>query len=201
MPGRFPRLRDFEVVAELGSGPWGTVYKAISVRYHEIEALKILDPSTPALIEEARGSFEALSRLSHPNLLRLHAFTSNGGTAYLTTEYVDGIGLVSFVRGACSPRERARRTFYSAGQVARALGYLHDHGIAHLNLKPSNMLVCRNGQVKLTDAGLPVIMPLEDHPWGDRGFSTMDPNGINLYIYTETEPNEEFRQYFTKPLK
>jgi len=49
---------------------------------------------------------------------------------------------------------------------------------------------------KLTDAGLPVIMPLEDHPWGDRGFSTMDPNGIALYVYTETEPNEEFRRYF-----
>jgi uncharacterized glyoxalase superfamily protein PhnB len=39
-------------------------------------------------------------------------------------------------------------------------------------------------------------MPLEDHPWGDRGFAVMDPNGIQLYIYTETKPSEEFKQYY-----
>jgi len=49
---------------------------------------------------------------------------------------------------------------------------------------------------KLTDAGLAVVVPLEDHPWGDRGFAIQDPNGISLYIYSEREPSEEFRQYF-----
>ena len=49
---------------------------------------------------------------------------------------------------------------------------------------------------KLTDAGLEPIMPLEDHPWGDRGFAIQDPNGITLYIYSEREPNEEFKQYY-----
>ncbi len=49
---------------------------------------------------------------------------------------------------------------------------------------------------KLTEAGLAVVMPLEDHPWGDRGFAVQDPNGISLYIYSEREPDEEFKQYF-----
>lgn len=49
---------------------------------------------------------------------------------------------------------------------------------------------------KLTEAGLAVVVPLEDHPWGDRGFSIQDPNGISLYLYSEREPGEEFLQYF-----
>ncbi|THB73441.1 MAG: glyoxalase [Desulfobacteraceae bacterium] len=49
---------------------------------------------------------------------------------------------------------------------------------------------------RLSGAGLPVNMPLEDHPWGDRGFATQDPNGISLYIYSDREPSEEFKPYF-----
>lgn len=49
---------------------------------------------------------------------------------------------------------------------------------------------------KLTAAGRTVIVPLEDHPWGDRGFAIKDPNGISLYIFSECEPDDEFKQYF-----
>ena len=48
----------------------------------------------------------------------------------------------------------------------------------------------------LTSAGLVAIMPLEDHPWGDRGFAIQDPNGIVLYIYSERAPSSEFKQYY-----
>nr|WP_287410626.1 VOC family protein [Pseudodesulfovibrio sp.] len=49
---------------------------------------------------------------------------------------------------------------------------------------------------RLVEAGLPIIMPLEDHPWGDRGFVTLDPYGVALYIYADIEPSAEFQQYF-----
>ena len=49
---------------------------------------------------------------------------------------------------------------------------------------------------RLTGEGFTPIMPLEDHPWGDRGFSIQDPNGITLYIYSDREPSDEFKQYF-----
>ena len=49
---------------------------------------------------------------------------------------------------------------------------------------------------KLTEVGLQPIMPLEDHPWGDRGFAIQDPNGVTLYIYSEREPSKEFKQYY-----
>ena len=48
----------------------------------------------------------------------------------------------------------------------------------------------------VTLAGLVAVMPLEDHPWGDRGFAVQDPNGIVLYIYSEREPSAEFKQYY-----
>ena len=49
---------------------------------------------------------------------------------------------------------------------------------------------------RLTGEGLTPIMPLEDHPWGDRGFCVLDPNGVGLYIYTTTEPSAEFKQFY-----
>ncbi|MFC1579724.1 VOC family protein [Thermodesulfobacteriota bacterium] len=49
---------------------------------------------------------------------------------------------------------------------------------------------------KLTKGGLLPVMPLEDHPWGDRGFAVQDPNGVTLYIYSEREPDKEFEQYY-----
>lgn len=51
---------------------------------------------------------------------------------------------------------------------------------------------------RLADAGLDVIVPLEDHPWGDRGFAIQDLNGISLYIYSDREPSDEFKQYHKK---
>ena len=49
---------------------------------------------------------------------------------------------------------------------------------------------------KLTDSGIEPVMSLEDHPWGDRGFAIQDPNGVTLYIYSDIEPSEEFKQYY-----
>lgn len=49
---------------------------------------------------------------------------------------------------------------------------------------------------KLTEMGIDVVVPLEDHPWGDRGFVVQDPNGISLYIYSLREPTEEFKKFY-----
>jgi uncharacterized glyoxalase superfamily protein PhnB len=49
---------------------------------------------------------------------------------------------------------------------------------------------------RLTTAGLNTVMPLEDHPWGDRGFSVIDPIGNSIYIYSDREPSDEFKQYY-----
>jgi uncharacterized glyoxalase superfamily protein PhnB len=53
-----------------------------------------------------------------------------------------------------------------------------------------------NAYMKLVAAGIPILIPLEDHPWGDRGFGIQDPNGIIVYLYSEREPTEEFKKYY-----
>ena len=64
------------------------------------------------------------------------------------------------------------------------------------NLKLEDAAKVQEAHDRLSEAGLPMIMPLEDHPWGDRGFCTLDPYGVALYVYVEIEPSEEFKQYY-----
>ncbi|WFS61504.1 VOC family protein [Pseudodesulfovibrio thermohalotolerans] len=63
------------------------------------------------------------------------------------------------------------------------------------NLKLGSASEVDKAHDRLARAGLPIVMPLEDHPWGDRGFCTLDPYGVALYVYVDIEPSEEFRKY------
>jgi uncharacterized glyoxalase superfamily protein PhnB len=73
-------------------------------------------------------------------------------------------------------------------QLSSGAGIIYNFAVADVDAE----------YTRLTEAGLKVIVPLEDHPWGDRGFAVPDPNGISLYIYSEREPSEEFKQYFNQ---
>lgn len=64
------------------------------------------------------------------------------------------------------------------------------------NLRLENAAKVEEAHQRVTEADLPLLMPLEDHPWGDRGFCTLDPYGVALYVYVDIEPSEEFRQYY-----
>lgn len=64
----------------------------------------------------------------------------------------------------------------------------------NLKLETTEMVDAKHDE--LSGAGLPIIMPLENHDWGDRGFCTLDPYGVALYIYADTEPSEEFKQFY-----
>jgi uncharacterized glyoxalase superfamily protein PhnB len=72
---------------------------------------------------------------------------------------------------------------------------LYQGGLTY-NLKLEDTAKVDAAHQEAVGAGLPMIMPLEDHPWGDRGFCTLDPYGVALYVYVETEPSEEFKQYY-----
>ena len=73
-------------------------------------------------------------------------------------------------------------------QLSKSAGLMYNFAVADVDAEHR----------RLTDAGLGVIVPLEDHPWGDRGFAIQDPNGISLYIYSDRGPSEEFKQYYKK---
>jgi uncharacterized glyoxalase superfamily protein PhnB len=64
----------------------------------------------------------------------------------------------------------------------------------NLKLRDADEVDAAHG--KAVETGLPMVMPLEDHPWGDRGFCTLDPYGVALYVYVEIEPSDAFKQYY-----
>ena len=73
-------------------------------------------------------------------------------------------------------------------QLSSAAGLIYNFAVEDVDMEYE----------RLTKAGLAVVVPLEDHPWGDRGFAVQDPNGISLYLYSEREPDEEFKQYYVE---
>jgi len=154
------RLGAYEVVAALGAGGMGDVYKAHDPRLDRDVAIKILSLSLAADPDAvARFEREALSvaKLSHPNILAIYEFArapapgSGQEVAFVVTELVDGETLrVRLAHGALQPR---RATAY-AQQIARGIAAAHARGIVHRDLKPENVMITRDDHVKILDFGL-----------------------------------------------
>jgi serine/threonine protein kinase len=132
------RLGPYEIVALLGAGGMGEVYKATDTRLGRTVAIKLLRTAHTDRFEiEAR----AIAALNHPHICTLHDIGPN----YLVMEYVEG----STLRGALPPDEAMRLAL----QIASALEAAHAKGIIHRDLKPDNIIVTQMG-VKLLDFGL-----------------------------------------------
>jgi predicted Ser/Thr protein kinase len=153
--GLFPQL---EVLALLGAGGMGAVYKARQPALDRLVALKVL-PTTDAqgasFEERFNREARALARLSHPNIVTVHEFGETGGLHYFVMEFVDGTNLRQLESsGRLSPREALQ----IIPQICDALQYAHDEGVVHRDIKPENVLVDRKGRVKIADFGLARIM-------------------------------------------
>jgi eukaryotic-like serine/threonine-protein kinase len=145
----------YEILAPLGAGGMGEVYRARDTRLGRDVALKVL----PALVaaDAARLSrFEreakALAALNHPHIAQIHAIESAGSVHAIVMELVPGQTLAELIatNGALPPRE----AFEIAGQIADGLEAAHDAGIVHRDLKPGNIKVRPDGTVKVLDFGL-----------------------------------------------
>ncbi len=151
----FPQL---EIIACLGRGGMGVVYKARQPRLNRLVALKILAPGRekdPAFAARFEKEAQALARLSHPNIVTIHDFGQAGGMYYLLMEFVDGVTLRQLLAAArVSPRE----ALAIVPQICDALQFAHDQGIVHRDIKPENILLDRLGRVKVADFGLAKII-------------------------------------------
>ncbi|MEE8523823.1 MAG: protein kinase, partial [Thermoanaerobaculia bacterium] len=151
------RLGPYEIVAPIGAGAMGEVYRARDTRLGRDVAVKVL-PEKLDTGPEARARFErearAVAALSHPNILALHDFGVEEGTAYSVTELLEGQTLRERMAGSPLP---LRKALDYAVQVARGLAAAHDRGIIHRDLKPENLFVTDDGQVKILDFGLAKI--------------------------------------------
>jgi len=152
----FPRrLGRYELIELLGRGAMGTVCKALHVELGREVAIKTLSPGVPAdarAVARFKREMNAMGRLDHPHLVRATDADEIEGTRLLVMEYVDG----------CDLKELLRRwgplSFADACELGRqaALGLqcAHDHGLIHRDVKPSNMLLSRDGSLKVADLGL-----------------------------------------------
>jgi len=147
------RLGPYEVVALLGAGGMGEVYRARDTRLNRDVAIKILPPGiadNPVRRARFEREAQAISSLSHPNICAVYDVGTQDGAAYLVMEFIEGESLEKHLRRSPLPPATALRW---AIQIAGALDAAHHRGIVHRDLKPANVMI--TGQhVTLLDFGL-----------------------------------------------
>ncbi len=143
----------YQVRRQLGSGGMGQVYLARDVVLGRSVALKIvgLDRSIEVSTEQFLHEARAIARLNHPNIVQLYDFGEYKGGFYLALEYVEGDTLRERVRAGTLALDEALR---HARAIADGLCHAHDHGVYHCDLKPSNVMVGKDGRVRVVDFGI-----------------------------------------------
>ena len=151
------RIGDYEITALLGSGGMGHVFRARHLRLECDHAIKVLRAAGDlkadrSLLAEARRA----ARLAHPNICTVYHVGEHNGRAYLIMELVQGVTLEQRLRGGPLPFEAARRY---ALEIVDALAHAHESGVIHADLKPANIMVTRQGHVKVLDFGVARLVP------------------------------------------
>jgi len=155
------KLGPYEILAPIGAGGMGEVYRARDPRLGRDVAVKVL-PQALALDRDRLSRFEqearAASALSHPNIVTIHEIGREGETAFIAMELVEGATLRELTMPGPMP---VRRILSVAAQVAEGLSKAHSTGIVHRDLKPENVMVSKDGFVKILDFGLAKLVEPE----------------------------------------
>jgi serine/threonine-protein kinase len=155
-PAPFPRVMgDFELLEELGRGGMGVVYRAWQKSLQRSVAIKMIlrgSWASPEELQRFQAEAEAAAGLSHPHIVPIYESGVFEGQPYFTMKYVAGTTLASLVaqQGPLPSREAA----HYVGEVARAVQHAHSAGLLHRDLKPTNVLLDREGRMQVTDFGL-----------------------------------------------
>ncbi|MGA3266607.1 MAG: serine/threonine-protein kinase [Verrucomicrobiota bacterium] len=153
-----PHFPQLEILACLGRGGMGVVYKARQPQLDRVVALKILAPervTDTRFADRFLREAKTLAKLNHPNIVTVHDFGQVDGYFYLLMEFVDGVNLRELLRrGRLSPQE----ALAIVPPICEALQYAHNRGIVHRDIKPENILLDKEGKVKIADFGLAKLM-------------------------------------------
>ncbi|MEX0880605.1 MAG: protein kinase [Thermoanaerobaculia bacterium] len=156
------RLGPFEVLAPLGAGGMGEVYRARDTRLGREVAVKVLPvgvSSDPERLKRFEKEARSASSLNHPNIVTVYDIGESGGASFIAMEVVDGQTLRDILADGALP---PKRLLAIAAQVADGLAKAHGAGIVHRDLKPENVMVTRDGLVKILDFGLAKLTQPED---------------------------------------
>ena len=148
------RLGPYEIVAVLGAGGMGEVYRARDTRLERTVAIKILPESFSSdreRLERFQQEARILSALNHPNLMAIYDVGSQDGLYFLVSEFFEGQTLRERLEAGPLPQRRVNE--YGL-QIAKGLAAAHEQGVVHRDLKPENIFVLRDERVKILDFGL-----------------------------------------------
>ena len=166
--------RRYHIIRVIGVGGMAVVYEARDIVMNRTVAVKMLKDEIAGDEQSVRrfiNESKAVSMLSHPNIVRIFDVSVKGSLKYIVMERVDGITLKSYMqkKGALSTDE----VLSYSGQVLSALCHAHAKGIIHRDIKPQNILLLRNGKVKVTDFGIAKLPNAETVQMDEKAIGTV----------------------------
>lgn len=145
----------YEIIELIGSGGMANVYKALCHRLNRYDAVKIMRDETASNTElrrRFRAESQAVAMLSHPNIVSVYDVSHNDDVEYIVMELIDGITLKQYLqkKSVLDPAEVLDFTI----QTAKALEHAHSKGIIHRDIKPQNIMLLKDGMIKVADFGI-----------------------------------------------
>ena len=171
----------YEVQELIGSGGMANVYKAV-MRGHNgpvpagtVVAVKVLRREfmhDPDLVRRFKNESKAISLLNHPNIVKVYDVSVNDDLQYIVMEYVDGMTLREYLneRGG---KLTSRETVHFISQILKALDHAHRNGVVHRDIKPQNIMLLDNGQLRMMDFGIARISRAENQLTGGKAMGSV----------------------------
>jgi hypothetical protein len=145
----------YRIVAPLGSGGMGEVYRADDLKLGQTVALKFVSRARPDLNRQLLEEVRIGREISHPNVCRLYDIAEVDGHIFISMEFISGEDLASLLRRV--GRLPSERAITVARQICAGIAAAHDHGVIHRDLKPANVMIDGRGRARITDFGLAIV--------------------------------------------
>jgi tetratricopeptide (TPR) repeat protein len=172
--GHPTKIGKYEILAELGHGGMGVVYKALDRQLDRLVAIKMIIGATPELLKRFNVEARSTASLQHPNIVTIHDFGEQAGSPYLVMEFLEGMSLDTLIKSG-KPLSLVTKLNICV-EICNGLHYAHERGIIHRDVKPANVMVL-DGSVKIVDFGIARI--------GDTGISRTELVGSLNFMSPE----------------
>ena len=176
------RIGQYEILAPIGAGGMGEVYRATDTTLKRDVALKVLPAdfsNNPERMARFQREAEVLASLDHPNIGQIHGIVESAGTRALALALIEGPTLADQIAAGSSLQEDVLAI---AKQIIEALEYAHERGVVHRDLKPANIKINPEGVVKVLDFGLAKLSDKVES--GEREFTE------TCLLYTSPSPRD-----------